>query len=96
MARALLRLPIAYFMESIVAKTLDQVFEEIAIGAVSPYAGKCMKDTDMSRELSIIVIAIRRKDGELTSQPNGDTTINGGDRLIVIGKAEAVKALKNM
>ena len=96
MARALLKPAIADFMESIVAETLDLVFEEIAIGADSPYAGKCLKDTDLSRELSIIVVAIRRKDGELSFRPNGETTISDGDLLIVVGKAEAVKALIDM
>ena len=96
MARALPKPAIADFMESIVAETLDLVFEEIAIGADSPYAGKCLKDTDLSRELSIIVVAIRRKDGELTFRPNGETTISDGDLLIVVGKAEAVKALIDM
>ena len=96
MDRALLKPAIADFMESIVAETLDLVFEEIAIGADSPYAGKCLKDTDLARELSIIVVAIRRKDGELSFRPNGETTISDGDLLIVIGKAEAVKALIDM
>ena len=93
MARALLRPAIADFMESIVAETLDLVFEEIAIDAASPYAGKHLKDTNIMSELSLIVVAIRRKDGELEFQPKADTIINSGDLLIVIGKAESVQRL---
>ena len=95
MARALLKPAIADFMESIVAETLDLVFEEIAIGPDSPFAGKSLEETAMSRELSVIVVAIRRKEGQWTFQPKGYTAIHEGDLLIVIGKAETVKSLKD-
>jgi voltage-gated potassium channel len=90
MARALLKPAIADFMESITAETLDLVFEEIAIDALSPYADKQLKETNLMSELSLIVVAIRRSDGELTFHPNGETSINDGDLLIVIGKADSV------
>lgn len=93
MARALLKPAIADFMDSIVAETLDLVFEEIAVDAASPYAGKYLRDTNIMSELSLIVVAIRRKDGELEFQPKGDTMIADGNLLIVIGKAESVKRL---
>ena len=93
MARALLKPAIADFMDSIVAESLDLVFEEVAIDAESPYAGKLLKDTNIMSELSLIVVAVRRKDGELAFQPKGDTMIQGGDLLIVIGKAESVQRL---
>lgn len=80
-------------MESIVAETLDLVFEEIAIDSQSPYAGKVLKDTNIMSGLSLIVVAIRRKDGTLAFQPKGDTCIEDGDLLIVIGKAESVQNL---
>ncbi len=93
MARALLRPAVADFMDSIVAESLDLVFEEIAIDKSSPYVGSHLRDTDLMSELSLIVVAIRRKDGELTFHPNGDTVIYDGDLLIVIGKAESVQGL---
>ena len=93
MARALLKPAIADFMDSIVAESLDLVFEEIAIDTGSPYCGKYLKDTNIMNELSLIVVAVRRKGGELAFQPKGDSLIEDGDLLIVIGKAESVKAL---
>lgn len=93
MARALLKPAIADFMDSIVAESLDLVFEEVAIDPQSSYAGKYLRDTNLLSELSLIVVAIRRKDGELTFHPNGDTRIEDGDLLIVIGKAESVQRL---
>jgi voltage-gated potassium channel len=93
MARALLRPAIADFMDSIVAETLDLVFEEVAIDSRSSYANKKLSETNLSRELSIIVIAIRRKHGELHFHPTGETKIEEGDMLIVVGKADSVQKL---
>lgn len=93
MARALLKPAIADVMDSIVAESLDLVFEEVAIDGRWNYAGKPLSETNLSRELSIIVIAIRRKSGELVFHPTGDTLIEDGDLLIVVGKADSVQKL---
>lgn len=93
MARALLKPAVADFMDSIVAESLDLVFEEVAVDQRSPYAGRILRETNLLSELSLIVVAIRRKDGELTFHPNGETRIEDGDLLLVIGKAESVQKL---
>ncbi len=93
MARALLKPAIADFMDSIVAETLDLVFEEIAIKAASPYVDKQLRETNISSELNLLIVAIRRKDGEMIFQPSADMLIREGDLLIVIGKAEAMHKL---
>jgi voltage-gated potassium channel len=93
MARALLKPAIADFMDSIVAETLDLVFEEVAIEAHSPLAGKRLRETNISSELSLIVIAIRRQNGELFFHPMGETKIEDGDLLIVVGKADSMQKL---
>jgi voltage-gated potassium channel len=93
MARALLKPAIADFMESIVAESLDLVFEEVAVNEHSPYTGKRLRETNISGELNIIVVAIRRKGGEMIFHPAGETLINDHDLLIVVGKAELVQKL---
>ncbi len=93
MARALLKPAIADFMDSIVAETLDLVFEEIAIDSHSAYIGKKLRETNFSKELSLIIIAIRRKSGELYFHPTGESIIEEGDMLIVVGKADSVQKL---
>lgn len=93
MARALLKPAIADFMDSIVAETLDLVFEEVAVDSHSPYLDKKLSETNISRELSLIVIAIRRRDGELYFHPTGSSRIEEGDLLIVVGKADSVQKL---
>ena len=93
MARALLKPAVADFMDSIVAETMDLVFEEIAIGPGSFLIGKAVKDASLAEGANVIVVAIRSKGGELEFQPKSDRTILEGDLLIVIGKAESVQRL---
>jgi len=93
MARALLKPAIADFMDSIVAETLDLVFEEVAINDHSPYINKKLRETNFSKELSLIVIAIRRKSGDLYFHPTGESVIEEGDLLIIVGKADSVQKL---
>ena len=93
MARALLKPAIADFMDSIVAETLDLVFEEVAVRLHSPYVNKFLRETNISRELNLIVVAIRRKNGELFFHPVGETRIEEGDLLIVVGKADSMQKL---
>ena len=93
MARALTKPAIADFMDSIVAETLDLVFEEVVVGKNSPYAGKSLTETNISRDLNLIVVAIRRSDGELFFHPTGEPTIDADDLLIVVGKADSMQKL---
>ena len=93
MARSLTRPAIADFMDSIVAENLDLVFEEIPISHNSPYIGMPLKETNFSHQLNLLIVAIRRLDGEMIFNPQSSLKILDGDLLIVIGKAEGLKEL---
>ncbi len=93
MARALLKPAIADFMDSIVAENLDLAFEEVAIEEKSIYIGKKLRDTNIRSELDLVIVAIRRKIGEMLFHPSGETVILEGDLLIVIGRAESIQHL---
>ena len=91
MARALLKPTIADFMDSIVAETFDLVFEEVAVKGGSDYADKELRETNISTDLNLLIVAIRRKSGEMILQPSADTHIREGDMLIAIGRAEQME-----
>lgn len=96
MVRALIKPAIADFMDSIVAENLDLVFEEIPIREDSRHAGVKLRDSNLGSEFDILVVAIRRKAGEMIFNPTGDTEIAGGDLLIVIGQAESLHRFKSL
>lgn len=93
MARALIKPAVADFMDSIIAENLDLVFEEVAVGSSSIYINKELKNTNIRSELDLVIVAIRRKNGEMIFQPSGETILRDGDLLIVIGRAESMAKL---
>lgn len=93
MARSLLKPTIADFMDSIIAESFDLVFEEVAVKNDSIYIDKELRETNLSTELNLLIVAIRRKSGEMIVQPSAETHICAGDLLILIGKAEQMQKL---
>lgn len=93
MARSLIKPAISDFMESIVAESLDLVFEEVAVDGHSGLAGRALSETDILKKLNLIVVAVRHRSGEIEYQPSANTVVTEGDLLIVIGKADSVKQL---
>jgi voltage-gated potassium channel len=96
MARALLKPAVADFMDSIVAETLDLAFEEVAVEQSSTFIGKRLADTNIRAELDLVIVAIRRKNGEMIFHPSGEIIIREGDLLVSIGKAESMQQLINL
>lgn len=96
MARALLKPAIADFMDSIVAENLDLAFEEVAIGANSEYVNQKLRNTNIQAELDLVIVAIRRKEGEMIFHPMGNTEIKEGDLLITIGRGESLQKLTEL
>jgi voltage-gated potassium channel len=93
MARALLKPAVADFMDSIVAETLDLAFEEVTIEKTSSFVDKKLKDTNIRAELDLVVVAIRRKNGEMLFHPSGESEVFEGDLLLTIGRGESMKKL---
>lgn len=63
-----------------------QIFED------SPYVGKQLMETDL-RSKGVMVIGIRRANGERLMPPPGTATIQPGDCLFAFGSAEAVNEI---
>lgn len=93
MARALLKPAIADFMDSIVAENLDLAFEEVTIAETSGYCNKKLRHTNIQAELDLVIVAIRRKEGQMIFHPMGNTEIFEGDLLITIGRGESLQKL---
>jgi voltage-gated potassium channel len=62
--------------------------EEFQVAEASPYRGKRLVDTDIHKDLNLIVIAIKRKDGEMVFNPGADTVIEDHDTLITMGNRD--------
>lgn len=68
--------------------------EEIKISENSPMVGKNLKEIGIGRIYKVMVIGIRRKEGEFEFNPSADTIIKAGDILIVLGSSERLEIFK--
>lgn len=93
LAQALTKPAVADFLDSIAAGNLDLQFEECRLAAASIYAGKPLRATNIRSDLNAAVVAIRRIDGQMIYQPNGDVELKAGDKLVVIGRPETLTRL---
>jgi voltage-gated potassium channel len=70
--------------------------EEIAVGPRSSLVGVALMDTGIRKDLNLIVVAIKRADGNLLFNPTPHTTLQGGDTLIVVGLRPNLEKLEEM
>ena len=94
MTQALLRPAVGEFLDSITADNLDFNFEQVEIAADSPYVDRKLRYTNIRSELDTVVIAIRRRSGEMLFNPYPDAPIKVGDMLIAVGRPESLAELK--
>jgi voltage-gated potassium channel len=96
LAQSILR-PFVFEFLDITASTssmgLNVGIEQVLVSAESPFAGKSLRDLQLGRDLGIIVLAIRRHDGQMRFNPSGDAVVEAGDHLIVMGGVDDVQKL---
>ncbi|MBA2340998.1 MAG: potassium channel protein [Pyrinomonadaceae bacterium] len=93
MAQALMKPAVADFIDSIAAENLDLRFEEVELARASPYVNQTLRSTNIRSELDIVIVAIRRRGGEMIFNPAGEMMMLEGDLLVAIGRAEALARL---
>jgi voltage-gated potassium channel len=97
MAQMLLRPAVADFIElATMTEQLELEMEQIEITEGSPFINIQLKDTDIRSGLNVIIIAIKRKRGEMIFNPSADTVIEIGDALVAIGSHDNLEALERM
>lgn len=93
MAMALTKPAVDDFIGSITANKIGLAFEQLEVEPRSELVGQKLRDTNIRSELDIVVVGIRRPDGEIVFNPSGESVITAGDVLIAIGKDESLMKL---
>jgi voltage-gated potassium channel len=97
LAQTLLRPHVVQFLDfTTQAIGQDISLEQVAVAADSEMAGKTIRDMQLGRDLGVIVMAIRNRDGQMLFNPSADTAIRGGDFLIVMGRQESLGTLETL
>jgi voltage-gated potassium channel len=96
MAVALTRPAVGEFFEAVVTNKLGLGFEQVEVSSDSSLVGKKLGSTPIASELDVVLVSIRRNDGEIIFNPAGETIIEDKDLLIAIGRAEALIELSQL
>jgi voltage-gated potassium channel len=74
---------------------LELAMEEITIAPQSAFANQSILDANLRQRYGVIVVGIQREDRQMAFNPEPDTAIRPGDKLVVLGRPESLKRLEN-
>ena len=73
---------------------LDLAMEEITIAGSSSLATRSILDANLRQRYGVIVVGIQRQDRSMEFNPEPDTAIRAGDKLVVLGRPESLRRLE--
>src|ERR1017187_7871984 len=95
LAQSLLRPHVVQFLDfTTQAAGLKVVMEQVRVSGHSDLVSKSIRELQIGRQFGVIVLAIRKGDGEMVFNPPADTPISAGDYLIVMGQPEKLRTLE--
>jgi voltage-gated potassium channel len=97
LAQALLRPHVAQFLDFATKNIgLDVAIEQVRVGPHSEFVSKTLREMQIRRDLGVIVLAIRKSDGQMIFNPPAGMEIRAGDFLIVMGEQPNLQNLENL
>jgi voltage-gated potassium channel len=96
MAEALIRPHVYQFIDFTTRPSgigLDVSLEQLTVPGSCDLVGQSLRDLQVRRDLGVIVLAIRKPDGNMLFNPPADAEIAGGDCLIVLGEQDSLRRL---
>lgn len=96
MAMALTKPAVDDFIGSITANKLELAFEQLEVNPSSRLVGQKLSESNIRSDLDIVIVSIRRSDGQILFNPSGDAVIESGDTLIAIGHGESLMKLTQL
>ncbi len=97
MAQAIIRPNVSDFFElAIHDHSFELKIEEITVGEGSSLDNLTLIDSGIRREMDIIIIGIKQKDGKMLFNPSSQTKIQSGDILIAMGRDKDLEKLRKV
>ena len=95
LAQSLLRPHVVQFLDFTTKDIgMDVAIEQVRVSEQSEMASRSLREMQIGRNVGVIVMAIRKGDGRMMFNPTADTTVDGGDYLIVMGRQENLDTLE--
>ena len=97
-AQSFLRPNVVDFLDIAVSRGAHEelVIEEVRVSESSRLAGKTIGTSYIHRDMGIMILAIRRSDGQPRFNPTANEPIMPGDNLIVMGEAAKMSQLESV
>lgn len=97
-AQSFLRPNVVDFLDIAVSRGAHEelVIEEVRVAEDSRLAGKTIGTSYIHRDMGIMILAIRRSDGQPRFNPTANEPIMPGDNLIVMGEAAKMSQLESV
>jgi voltage-gated potassium channel len=97
MAQHILRPTVTDFIDLTVhGGELGLRMEELAVSNHGKIVNKTLMDSNIRRDFNLIVVAIKRDQGEMLFNPNPNSMILKNDTLIVLGDYAKIKELEKI
>ena len=97
MAQSLLRPHVHEFLDFTTREMgIDVRIEQVRVSEQSQFVSKTLEQTQVRRDLGVVVLAIRKLDGTMLFNPPADEKIGSGDHLIAMGPVEKLRQLERM
>lgn len=94
MAHTIVKPAVTDFLEfAIHNKEIGLEMEELFVGEKSRLSGVSLIDSEIRQKMDIIIVAIRKKNGEMKFNPSSQARIEAGDILISLGKGNDLEKL---
>lgn len=94
-AQTALRPAVVDFVELATSSdSLELAMEQISIGDRSSLVNQSILDANLRQRFGVIVVGIQRHDKRMAFNPEPDTIIGAGDKLVVLGRPESLKQLE--
>jgi voltage-gated potassium channel len=96
LAQALIRPHVSRFLDFTTKNVgLDVAIDQVQVAPGTEFTGKTLREMQIRRELGIIVLAIRKSDGQMVFNPPAEMEICAGDFLIVMGEQVNLQDLED-
>jgi len=97
MAHTIIKPAVTDFLELTVHdKDIELKMEELIVGEGSKLNGVSLVDSGIRRDMNVIIVAIRKKGGQMTFNPSSQARIETGDTLIALGHGHELDRLAAM
>ena len=67
--------------------------EQVLVTDESTFAGRTLADVDIRYKSSVVILAIRKANGEMLFNPSPEAKMSPGDHLIAMGDASNLQKL---